>query len=71
MKKSYYLFAMDKKIERCSECPMLDRSSLGFWCNLLREKTSIKETNRNCPLIPIVRKEQPNEQGIKPRGIKK
>ena len=68
---NFYLFSTDTKIKSCIDCPMLDRSSLGFWCNLLREKTSIKETNRNCPLIPIVRKELSNEKGIKPRGIKK
>lgn len=54
MKRAYYIFSLENKIKACGECPMLDKSGLGFWCQLLNTKISDhKKICLNCPLVYV------------------
>lgn len=59
-KHAYYLLQLEKKIEKCNECPCVDPSGLGYWCNILKQKVPPKGKFEGCSLIFIEGKVEQN-----------
>lgn len=60
MKRAYYIFSIEKKLEKCFFCPMLDESWFGSRCKLLQIKVDPACISKNCPLVYVEGKVEQN-----------